>query len=131
MIKKRLFSLIMALTLLLLCGCSGETIPTQPTDETATDPAPTSSMMPTETQWYNPEWVGCEVITPEEGVLILREDTVLENTVVDGDVYITANAQVSFVHVWVRGKLFAIPTLILQKTMRRLSLISEAQFNKT
>ena len=91
--KKVCFLLAIAL---LLCGCSGETVPTESTEGTTTAPTVQSTTAPTETQWpYAPEWEGCEVITPEEGVLILHEDETLENKVIDGDIYVTANAVVT------------------------------------
>jgi len=39
-------------------------------------------------------------------VLILHEDISFQNTVIVGDVYITANAEVTFDHVWVKGNLY-------------------------
>jgi len=106
--------------LLLLSGCSGDPIPTQPT---TTEPLPSgstaptmqSTTVPTETKWpYNPEWEGCEVIKPEEGVLILHEDETLENKVIDGDVYITANAVVTLRDSLVLGDTYCHGKLILE-----------------
>ena len=99
---------------LLLSGCSGPVIPTEPTEGTTTVPtvpttAPTvpTTSLPQETALQlPPEWYGCEVITPEEGVLILHGNESFQNTVIDGNVYITANAEVSFDNVWVRGNLY-------------------------
>ena len=99
---------------LLLSGCSGPVIPTEPTEGTTTVPpvpttAPTvpTTSLPQETALQlPPEWYGCEVITPEEGVLILHGNESFQDTVIDGNVYITANANVSFDNVWVRGDLY-------------------------
>jgi len=107
--RKAYFLLVLAF---FLCGCSGESVSTLPTDETTIGIPETTSTAPVQTQFVNPEWKGCEVITPEEGVLILRENTVLEDTVVEGDVYITANAEVTFEHVWVKGNLYVHGRLI-------------------
>ena len=99
--KKQCMLLILVL---LLCGCTGEPTPTQPT---TTEPLPSSSTSPIETEWpYAPEFQGCSFITPEDGVFILHENESFEDAILEGDVYITANAKVTFHRVWVRGNLY-------------------------
>jgi len=99
--------------LLLLSGCSGGSEPTQPTNET-TAPTMQSTTVPTETAFEIPiEYQHYEVITPENGILILHEDSFFQDTIINGDVYITANAVVTFQNVWVRcGNLYVHGKLI-------------------
>jgi len=104
--KKRILSLFLV-TVLLLGGCTGEPVPSQPTDEITTRPTMQSTTVPTETEWpYAPELQGRSIITPEDGVLILNENESFEDAILEGDVYITANAEVSFHNVSVQGNLY-------------------------
>ena len=98
--------------LLLLSGCSGDPVATEQTGETTTVPILNSTAATTvphsagPSATIHPAYVGCEFFAPEDGVLILREDTVLEDMIIEGDVYITANAAVTFDRVLIRGRLF-------------------------
>jgi len=108
--RKRILLLLVGI-ILLLSGCSGEPTPTEPTDGTTTAPTTVPTTPSTMTSLeaalqLPPEWLQHEIITPEEGVLILHEDISFQNTVIVGDVYITANAEVTFDHVWVKGNLY-------------------------
>ena len=108
--RKRILLLLVSI-ILLLSGCSGEPTPTEPTDGTTTAPTTVPTTPSTMTSLeaalqLPPEWLQHEIITPEEGVLILHEDISFQNTVIVGDVYITANAEVTFDHVWVKGNLY-------------------------
>ena len=114
--------------LLLLSGCSGEPVPSQPT---TTEPLPSSSAAPTETKWpYNPEWEGCEVITPEEGVLIFYGEETVENKVIDGDIYVTANAVVTLRDVQVAGATYCHGKLILDGRFSLGPLFAYKENNK-
>ena len=103
--KNPSISLFLAMVVLLV-GCTGGLVQ-ESTDETTTTPTVSSATVPTEAEWMNnPEWKWCTAITPEEGVLILHGKEIFQDTVINGDVYITANAAVDFKHVWVRGDLY-------------------------
>lgn len=52
-----------------------------------------------------------EVIIPEDGVLLLTEQESLNKKYIDGDVYITYSADVSFHNVFVTGKVYCHGTL--------------------
>ena len=104
---RKFLSLLLFCTLLLLSGCIGDSAPTDTTAETTTAPTSPSTTVSLEAALQlPPEWLQHEIITPEEGVLILYEDASFQNTVIVGDVYITANAEVSFDHVLVKGNLY-------------------------
>ena len=98
--------------LLLLSGCSGEPVPTQPT---TTEPLPSGSTAPTVPTTTAPaelpfeipnELSHCEIFTPEDGVLILHGEETIQDKIIVGDVYITANAEVSFSDVEVWGNVY-------------------------
>ena len=107
--KKLCLLLVIAL---FLSGCSGDSIPTQPT---TTEPLPSGSTAPTVPTTTAPaeqpfmipdEFSHCEIVTPEDGVLILHGEETIQDKIIVGDVYITANAEVSFSDVYVKGNIY-------------------------
>ena len=106
---------------LLLCGC-GMIPPTDSLDTSApetTDPSSAATVPTTTGPLLAKDYLGAdldayggddiahyEVIIPEGNVLILSGENSLEDVFIDGDVYITATANVSFCDVRVRGKVY-------------------------
>jgi len=111
------------LAALLLSGC-GTVTPTEPTATTAPEPTQESTAattVPTAPTHPGPllvmDYLDSDfanydaikeytVLIPKDGVLILTDEESLEKTFVEGDVYITYTADVSFRDVHVRGKVY-------------------------
>jgi len=113
--KRTIFLLLIAG--LLLTGCN--TIPQQdPIDTnapastvcTTTEPTHTGPLFvkdyldPKHSDWS--EIKDYEVMIPEDGVLILTDQEAIRQVYIEGDVYITATADVSFEDVVVTGKVY-------------------------
>jgi len=111
---------ILILLVLLLAGCSvvpqpNPTVTTTPestseSTEATTAPTPTGPLLVKDylgSDFANYEAIKeYQVLIPEDGVLILTGEESLERTFVEGDIYITATADVAFQDVVVRGKVY-------------------------
>ena len=113
--------LLALICVFIFCGCSPKTV-TDPSDtcfSIATQPRdtflPTESSGPLLAKDYlgthladfgGDDVADYEVIIPENGVLILTGEESMEEVFIDGEVYITYNADVSFHNVYVTGKVY-------------------------
>jgi len=122
---KRILCILLVLTLF-LSGCAGGPSNTTPsTNATGKDDPVYTACLQTESTGpllakdylgssfinYFDEIAYYEVLIPENGVLILNEQKSFENIFIDGDVYITATANITFHNVHVRGKVYCHGTL--------------------